>query len=237
MNKKNSAKKHKKHHAKQSVNNQKVTGEASNRQSESVVQDAKLATELLEEKVKVEVFTEQENSAQQNKIVQQQDNENTSLNDDLPMKRDCSLGEILRRRREELKIDIADVSKRLCVKPSYIIGIENNDFSTIAQHLYVAGLIQSYARVLRINQAEIEDKIKAIPSRSNVENKSHQLINVGGENDLSPHRDLILNTFFIFSLLMLIMLSLYHSYNKRDNLITDADLMKEMEKITVSNVQ
>jgi cytoskeleton protein RodZ len=138
------------------------------------------------------------------------------------------VGEFLRDRRKNLKIEIADVSSYLKVKPHDIEAIENNDFEKVTRHLYVPGLIRSYAKFLKIDPQIIEENIKLLPVKSNVENKNHQLLNIGENIELTPTKDSVFNFFLVSVLLFLVLLSLYNSYEDKSNLITDQNLISEL---------
>lgn len=140
------------------------------------------------------------------------------------------LAQILREKRQDLKMEIAEVSSYLRVKPNDILAIENNDFGRITRHLYVPGLIRSYAKLLKINQQIIEEKIKQLPIKSNTDNKKHQLLNVGENIDLTPNKDSFFNFLLISILLFLVLLSIYSSVENTENLITNEQLITEMEK-------
>lgn len=148
---------------------------------------------------------------------------------------EISIGTILRQKREDLKLEIRDISTRLKVKIPDLKALEEDDLESITKHLYIPGFITSYSKILKLDQKLMGEKIKALEIRSNTDNKDHQLINIGEESDLTPARELTVNALLISILLMLILLSFYHSYENRDNLITNQDLIREMESIQLQN--
>jgi cytoskeletal protein RodZ len=141
-----------------------------------------------------------------------------------------SIGKTLRHKREQMKLEIRDVGHRLKVKTSDLEALENDDLLSVTKHLYIPGLVGSYARILKLDQKLMEQKVKKLPIRSNTDNKDHRLINIGEESDLTPPKDLLINAFMVAILMMLVLLSIYHSYNNRDDLITDKQLISELEK-------
>lgn len=143
------------------------------------------------------------------------------------------LGQILKEKRQNLKIEIVDVSAYLKIKNRDIIAIENGDFEAVTKHLYATGLIRSYAKFLKIDQNLIEEKIKLLPIKSNVENKKHQLLNIGEDGNLSPNKDNFFNFLLISVLLFLVLLSLYNYSENKNGLITDQNLIQELEKINI----
>ena len=143
---------------------------------------------------------------------------------------EISLGQFLRERRQDLKMEISDISTYLRIKPSDISAIENDEIARIAKSLYAPGLIRSYAKFLKIDQKTIEERLKVLPIKSNVENKKHLLLNIGENVDLTPNKDSVLNFLLISILLFLALLSIYNSSENKSNLITNQSLILELEK-------
>ena len=144
---------------------------------------------------------------------------------------DNSLGQILREKRQFLKMEVVEVSTYLKIKSRDIEAIENDDLKHIAKHLYVPGLICSYAKFLKIDPQLVEEKIKVLPIASNTENKKHQLLNIGESDQLSPDKDSVFNFLLISILLFLALLLLYNSFQNNDALITNEKLIHELENI------
>jgi cytoskeletal protein RodZ len=144
---------------------------------------------------------------------------------------DNSLGQILREKRQFLKIEIVEISAYLKIKSRDIAAIENNDLKHITKHLYVPGLIRSYAKFLKIDPKLVEKKIKVLPIASNTENKKHQLLNIGESDQLSPNKDSVFNFLLISILLFLALLLLYNSFQNNDAFITNEKLIHELENM------
>lgn len=144
---------------------------------------------------------------------------------------DNSLGQILREKRQFLKMEVAEISIYLKIKSRDIEAIENDDLKHVAKHLYVPGLIRSYAKFLKIDPKLIEKKIKVLPIASNTENKKHQLLNIGESNQLSPNKDSVFNFLLISILLFLALLLLYNFFQNNNALITNEKLIHELENI------
>ncbi len=144
---------------------------------------------------------------------------------------DNSLGQILREKRQFLKMEVAEISIYLKIKSRDIEAIENDDLKHVAKHLYVPGLICSYAKFLKIDPKLIEKKIKVLPIASNTENKKHQLLNIGESDQLSPNKDSVFNFLLISILLFLALLLLYNSFQNNNALITNEKLIHELENI------
>lgn len=144
---------------------------------------------------------------------------------------DRSLGQILRAKRLELDLEISEIRSYLKVKRSDIEAIEDDEIEQVAKHIYIQGLIRSYAKLLKVDPSLIEKKIKLLPVKSNVENKKHLLINIGEHRELTPTKDIFFNCVLISILMFLVLLSIYNSYEKSDGLITDQELISELEKM------
>ena len=142
-----------------------------------------------------------------------------------------SLGQIFKEKREDLKMEITAVSSYLKIKSRDIEAIENDDFTGLAKHIYVPGLIRSYAKILKLHEKFIEEKIKLLGIKSNVENKKHRLINIGENNDLTPSKDQVFTALLFTVLLFLTLLSLYNSYDNKTSVITNRDIISEFENI------
>ena len=141
------------------------------------------------------------------------------------------LGEILRTKRQDLKMEVPEVSFYLKIKSRDIEAIENGNLANITKHLYVLGLIHSYAKFLKINEQIIEEKIKFLSIKSNTENKDHQLLNIGEDAKLSPSKDNFFNFLLVSILVFLVLLSLFNSCENNVAKITNQNLIKELENI------
>ncbi len=142
-----------------------------------------------------------------------------------------TIGEILRRKRRELKMEIADVCTYLKVKEHDIEAIENEKWNKVTNHLYKTGLIRSYAKFLKIDPQIIEEKIKSLPFESNIKNSKHRLLNIGEETDLTPNRDMFFNFLLISSLMFLILLAIYNASERKGRLLPNEKLILELEKV------
>ena len=60
-------------------------------------------------------------------------------------------GEILKQRREELGLDLREISNTLRIKYSYLKALEDGDMENLPPEVYVKGYIHEYARVLNID--------------------------------------------------------------------------------------
>lgn len=144
---------------------------------------------------------------------------------------DKTISEILYQKRQELKIDIDEAALYLKIKKSDIEAIENGDFNNVTTHLYLLGTLRAYAKFLKIDQEIIAPKITAINVKSNVENKKHQLINIGENLDLKPTNHQFINFLLISILLFLVMIFLFNFYSDKNQFINTKNIVEELEKI------
>jgi len=146
-----------------------------------------------------------------------------------------SLAEILKTKRLELGMEISEAASYLKIRVQDIEAIENDDHGSITKHLYILGAIRSYAKLLKIDQNILEEKIKFFTVESNVNNKKHKLINIGENLDLKPTRDQFFNFLLISILLFLVLLSLYNFFETNNNMITMDNLLEEIKKMDTYN--
>ncbi|MBP7709936.1 MAG: helix-turn-helix domain-containing protein [Rickettsiales bacterium] len=146
-----------------------------------------------------------------------------------------SVGQFLREKRQEAKIEIAAACAYLKVKSFDIEALEEDNLECVTKHIYILGLIRSYAKFLKIAPQEIEEKIKLLSVKSNTDNKNHMLINIGEDPKVSPNKDSVFNFLLISILLFLVLLSLYNAFESNEGLITNETLVRELEKIDSLN--
>lgn len=82
-----------------------------------------------------------------------------------------TVGECLKRKREELGISIKDLGDKLKIKTSYLEDLEENNYEKLPPDVYVKGFIKSYSELVGFNpekmielfkkEKEIEDKIES----------------------------------------------------------------------------
>ncbi len=64
-------------------------------------------------------------------------------------------GEILKKRREDLGLDIKEISAQLRINPAYLIAIENDSFEKLPVEVYTKGYIRCYAEFLGVDPGPI----------------------------------------------------------------------------------
>jgi len=149
-------------------------------------------------------------------------------------KPELSLGQIFRAKREFLKVEMVEICEFLRVKVRDIEAMESDDVSNVSSHIYVLGLIRSYAKFLKIDEKIIEEKIRNLSLKSNTDNKKHLLLNIGENLEITPDKNMFFNVMMISILLFLVALSLYNSFEDKSSLITNKSLILELEKNTDS---
>ena len=68
------------------------------------------------------------------------------------------IGEILRKRREELGIDLKQVANTLRIQHEYLKSLENNALEKLPPQVYTRGYIREYARFLNVDPKPLLDK-------------------------------------------------------------------------------
>jgi cytoskeletal protein RodZ len=140
-----------------------------------------------------------------------------------------SIGEFLKKTREDAGIEINKVANFLKVRANDIKLLEDNDIDKIAKSIYINGLIKSYGKYLKINNDIIEKKLQDLSIKSNIEIKKHLLINVGEDSDLSPSFDLVINILIIAFSIFLIFLMLFSAIENNINLINTDNIISDIK--------
>ncbi len=71
-----------------------------------------------------------------------------------------TLGEKLKRIREDMRISLAEIAKATKVKQSYLEKIEAGDFDNLPPDVYVKGFLKSYAGYLGVDDEEVVQQYK-----------------------------------------------------------------------------
>lgn len=141
------------------------------------------------------------------------------------------LGQILKERRNELKIEIQTICAKFNIKSKTINDIENDNWHNLDRNLYIAGLVLSYAKFLGLDAQIINEKIKELPIESNVKNTKHRLVNIGEHIDLTPDKEMLINFAIVSFLLFFIFLAIYNSSTSKENKIKNSFVIEEISKI------
>lgn len=143
---------------------------------------------------------------------------------------EVSVGQILKNKRQKLKIDVSEAAAYLKIKSRDIEAIENDDLTKILKHLYTPGLLRSYAKFIKIDQRIVEEKIKQMHIESNTSNKKHLLLNIGENIDLTPDKNTVFNMLAASALLFFILLSIYNFSENKSTSISSDTLIEELKK-------
>ncbi|MCL6632738.1 MAG: DUF4115 domain-containing protein [Alicyclobacillus herbarius] len=81
------------------------------------------------------------------------------------------VGETLRRRREEMGLDLNQVEQMTKIRKRYLMAIEQGDWSSLPGEVYGRGFVRSYAEVLGLDGLELlrgaDERQTGAPSSSN----------------------------------------------------------------------
>ncbi len=147
---------------------------------------------------------------------------------------ELTFGQILTQKRQEKNIEISEVVFALRVKSSDIKAIEQDSYSSISKHIYVPGLIRSYAGLLGIDQRFIESHIRSLRLKSNVESKDHKLVNLDEGDDLRPDANFIFNAAILSAVMILICFLFFNHLETNSDEISSLDLVKQLNKIVLN---
>ena len=67
------------------------------------------------------------------------------------------IGEVLKKRREELGLDLREISQTLKIKYSYLKALEDDDLKELPAEVYVKGYINEYAKILNLDPEPLLD--------------------------------------------------------------------------------
>lgn len=141
---------------------------------------------------------------------------------------EMTIGEILKKARQDLKLDPDFVGANLKVKTKDVIALEEDNASLITSHLYLTGFIKSYGKLVKIDERIIEQKIKSLSIDSNINNKKHKLL-IEEDDDCSPDRELFYNAVMCFVVICLLLFSV-GQFKSKNSVNTDA-IFKEMNNL------
>ncbi len=151
---------------------------------------------------------------------------NNKNNDKIKKK---TIGKIFQRERRKLKLDLDSVSKKLNLKKDIIKALEEENWHLINKNLYLTGLILSYGKILMIDQKTLEQEIQELNIQSNTQNKKHQLVNIGEENDLMPDKNLFHMSIIASSFLILVSLIFFNVNMSKEHVVDYPKLYKDLQ--------
>ncbi len=68
-----------------------------------------------------------------------------------PPPKDQRIGQILKKRRQSLKLSLTDVELATKIRGKFLIALENNDYESLRHDIYSKNFVQSYAEFLGLN--------------------------------------------------------------------------------------
>jgi cytoskeletal protein RodZ len=94
-----------------------------------------------------------------------------------------TIGELLKRRREQLNLSIDEVEKELRIRKKYLQALENNSINSLPAASYSKGFVRNYSRYLGLD----EDKVLAIFRRQFDLEKNQKIVPSGVSKPLNQH--------------------------------------------------
>jgi hypothetical protein len=119
------------------------------------------------------------------------------------------LGDILKKRREELGMDLREISETLKIKFAYLKALEDDDLKNLPAEVYVKAYLNSYARSLDLNPEEILNTYNLQVSPPQPEKKTVQ------DTGPLPQKKTHLKYFLIPSLILCLAIALTSMRFKR----------------------
>lgn len=119
------------------------------------------------------------------------------------------VGDILKKRREELGMDLREISETLKIKFAYLKALEDDDLKNLPAEVYVKAYLNSYARSLDLNPEEILNTYNLQVSPPQPEKKTVQ------DTEPSPQKKTHLKYFLIPSLILCLAIALASIQFKR----------------------
>lgn len=83
--------------------------------------------------------------------------------------KDERIGQILKKRRQSLRLSLTDVELATKIRGKFLIALENNDYESLRHDVYSKGFVQSYADFLGLNGRVLAKQYLA--ERGNIDNE------------------------------------------------------------------
>ena len=119
-----------------------------------------------------------------------------------------TVGECLKRKREELGISVKDLGDKLRIKVDYLEDLEENNYEKLPPDVYVKGFIKSYSELVGFNpekmvelfkkEKEIEDKVE---NRDKKEKKCEKKFAIRKYITITPKIITVFLSFLILSII------------------------------------
>ena len=128
---------------------------------------------------------------------------------------DLPLGDILKNTRQEKGLELSEIAQSLCIRESFLIALEEGDYSSFPALVYGAGFLRSYASYLGLDANSMTQKFHNETSHLK-ENQSEPLT-VSDKNVVPTKRFLL----FLLGGIVLISLGCYFCSNKENVIVTE----------------
>lgn len=142
--------------------------------------------------------------------------------------KDMTIGEMLKYAREKMNIDYDFVGAALRVKIKDIIALEEDNANLITSRLYLTGFIKSYAKLVKINEKIVEEKIKKLSIGSNTDKKDHNLL-IEDEDVCKPSSETFFHAILLFIILYLILFC-FDQFKAKD-MVTSETIINELNNL------
>ncbi len=130
----------------------------------------------------------------------------------LPPKKE-TIGDILRKKREESGKSIEYISDTLRIKAQYLKALEENRFNSLPGQAYVIGFIKSYASFLGISDAQkLINQYKAENNQT-----SNDALKISDENSIIEDPIINSNHIILGSVVILVGVLLVYLFTNKDN--------------------
>jgi cytoskeletal protein RodZ len=120
-----------------------------------------------------------------------------------------NLGNLLKSRREELNVELAQVAKTLRINLKYLEAIENGEFKKLPSYAHCYGFVKSYLNYLKLDEKEVMDlfhqecpKSLFMPPKMDEEKKVFNEVNRDTNSHLIKKRVLIYSSISLFFLII-----------------------------------
>ena len=128
---------------------------------------------------------------------------------------DLPLGDILKNTRQEKGLELSEIAQSLCIRESFLVALEEGDYSSFPALVYGAGFLRSYASYLGLDANSMTQKFHNETSHLK-ENQSEPLT-VSDKNVVPTKRFLL----FLLGAIVLISLGCYFCSNKENVIVTE----------------
>ncbi len=140
------------------------------------------------------------------------------------------VGQILKETREAKKISLSEVSEELKISKDILISLENQNFRSHIDIIFIIGHLRSYCSYLDLNQIEIVEKFKN-------EHLPKKNIKIEIEKPKIANNFLFSNKIISFSLIIIIFISFYFLFIEVDKPSREYAIIPDLPENYVSIVE